>query len=194
MTEEKNNVPLNIYKKIELIKLSLLKKNIKKTGKNTFSKYDYYELSDILPFIVEECEKNNLFTKISFTQDIASLTIVNCDNPNETIEYTSPMEKITIKGCNEIQALGGVETYQRRYLYMAAFDIIENDLFDSIAGSKDNEPKTKITKEQTDKIDEIGIDKSAVCGFYKVNSIADLTSEQANFVIKRATNKQKEAV
>ena len=44
------------------------------------------------------------------------------------------MKDITIKGANEIQALGGVETYQRRYLYMMAFDIIESDMFDATAG------------------------------------------------------------
>lgn len=32
---------------------------------------------------------------------------------------------------------GGVETYQRRYLYMAAFDIIESDWFDAKSGKDD---------------------------------------------------------
>ena len=67
---------------------------------------------------------------------MATLRIVNVDKPEEFEEYTSPMRNLVLKGCNEIQALGGVETYSRRYLYMSAFDIIENDMFLKIKGNE----------------------------------------------------------
>jgi len=122
---------MNIYGKIQSAKERILKANLKKSGENKFAGFKYYELADILPTIIQICNELALFTSISFNQDIALLEIINVEKPDEKIQYCSPMKETTIKGCNEIQALGGVETYQRRYLYMSAFDIIENDMFDS---------------------------------------------------------------
>lgn len=126
--ESKNN----IYKKIQNVKEKLLKENIKKTGKNKFAGYTYYELADFIPYIIKFCNEELLFTSISFDNEIATLSIINVEDPNEIVSYTSPMRNLELKGCNEIQGLGGVETYSRRYLYMCAFDIIENDMFDAV--------------------------------------------------------------
>ena len=54
------------------------------------------------------------------------------------------MRDLELKGANAIQALGGVQTYLRRYLYMNAFDIVEADMFDSV----DFEKKKRAKKEK----------------------------------------------
>ena len=119
----------------EEIKEEIAKRQLPKTGKNTYSNYNYYQLEDIMPSIIELCNKYNLFTKPTFNKDEATLIIIDCDaiknnkTPIQTT-YNSPMKDIDMKGANAIQCLGGVETYQRRYLYMAAFDITEGDMFD----------------------------------------------------------------
>ena len=41
-----------------------------------------------------------------------------------------PIAELTLKGANAIQNVGGLTTYTRRYLYMIAFEIAENDEFD----------------------------------------------------------------
>lgn len=46
----------NIYQKIQKVKLELSQRNLKKTGQNTFSHFEYYQLEDILPSIIELCE------------------------------------------------------------------------------------------------------------------------------------------
>jgi hypothetical protein len=140
----------NIYKKLNKAKDMLLSCNMKKSGKNAFAKFEYYELSDILPHIVKVCKETNLATTISFDNENAILTLVNCDNPQETIAITSTMRELDLKGCNAIQALGGVETYQRRYLYMACFDIVENDLFDATSGKTTTTSNNKPAFEQRD--------------------------------------------
>ena len=127
---------MNIYEKIQEVKVRLLKANIKKSGVNKFAGYNYYELADFTPFIIDFCTELKLFTAISFDKELAKLTIVNSENPEERIEYTSPIEELELKGCNKIQALGGTETYSRRYLYMSAFDIIESDMFDGQNGKE----------------------------------------------------------
>lgn len=130
-----NVTGLNLYKKIQLVKEELAKRQLPKTGKNTYSNYNYYQLEDIMPSIIELCNKYNLFTKPTFTKEEASLIIIDCDAVGKDkapvqATYTSPMKDIEMKGANAVQCLGGVETYQRRYLYMAAFDITEGDMFD----------------------------------------------------------------
>lgn len=126
---------LNIYQKIQEIRIELSKK-AKKSGKNKFANYDYYELSDFLPMAIDLMKKNNLFHFISFDKEKATLTIVDCEKPDDKIIITSPMGTANLKGCHEIQNIGAVETYQRRYLYITAFELCENDALDSVTGKE----------------------------------------------------------
>lgn len=131
---------MNIYEKMQKAKVELQKKDLKKTGENKFSNYKYYELGDFMPAINEICEKIGLFTQVNFEPEFATLTIINTEKTDERLEYMSQMVKTTLKGCNEIQALGGIQTYQRRYLYMNAFEISENDYY--VDGQDNTENKT----------------------------------------------------
>lgn len=137
---------MNIYEKMNVAKLSILKTNLKKSGENKFAGFKYYELADILPTIIQVCNDLKLFTSISFREDVALLQIVNIEEPTEHLEYLSPMKELQLKGCNAIQALGGTETYQRRYLYMTAFDIIENDMFDAVVEEEEKTINATIEK------------------------------------------------
>lgn len=127
---------MNIYEKMQEAKVRLQKQDLKKTGFNKFSNYKYYELGDFMPAINEICKELKLFTQVNFDKEVATLTIIDVDKIEDKLEYCSEMVKTTLKGCNEIQALGGVQTYQRRYLYMNAFEISENDYY--IDGKEEN--------------------------------------------------------
>ena len=141
---------INIYQKMQAIKEELLEMNLKKSGLNKFANFSYYELSDFLPQIIKLCNKYNLFTQINFNKENGTLTIVNAENTDETISYITPTEELELKGCNKIQALGGIQTYLRRYLYMNAFDITENDLFDNIIGKNTSSNKSTSPAPQVD--------------------------------------------
>lgn len=145
---------MNIYQKIQAVKKELSERELKKSGENKFSGFKYYELGDFLPSIIELCAKYGLFTQITFTEDKGILNIVDCNaeviqegNPNEyrIVQYESPLKELELKGANAIQALGGAETYLRRYLYMNAFDIVEADMFDSAEFEKKKKAKTEKT-------------------------------------------------
>lgn len=123
---------MNIYEKMQEAKVLLLKKNITKTGVNKFSGYGYFELGDFMPPLIEILRELKLFTAVSFGEQEATLTIINAEKTDEKVTFSSPMREATIKGAHPIQNLGAVETYQRRYLYMMAFDIVDNDTVDSI--------------------------------------------------------------
>ena len=123
---------MNIYEKLQNAKVELQEMNIKKSGHNDFSNYDYFELKDFLPEINELFQKIKLCSIVSFNNEYATLEIVNSEKVDEKIVFTSPMKELNLKGANAIQSLGGVETYQRRYLYLVALEITENDVIDSL--------------------------------------------------------------
>lgn len=135
---------LNIYQKLQNARVEFLAMKVGKSGLNKFAKYKYFELSDILPPIIDIFARYKLCSIISFGQDLATMTIYNTEKPNESIVITSPMSSADLKACHAVQNLGAVETYQRRYLYMVALEIIENDALDATTGDK----KTRQTKEQ----------------------------------------------
>lgn len=181
---------MNIYEKVQLIKTEILKAGLKKTGLNEFSNFSYFELADFLPKIIELCEKNKVCTFVSFDNEKSTLVAVNSEKSDERIEITSPMRNLELKGCNDIQALGGVETYNRRYLYMSLFDITENDMFDSVAGTEKNEksksqelPKEeKMTIEQECWLKENGADFNKMLDYdkktYKTTYITKKTADK----------------
>jgi hypothetical protein len=121
----------NIGQKIQIIKKRLLESNLKKSGYNKFSNFKYYELQDFVPNIIRLCNDFGLLTVFDFTETEGTLKIIDIDDMNSKIEYRVPMTKPEIKGCNEVQNLGGSITYLKRYLFINAFDIIENDQFDA---------------------------------------------------------------
>ena len=139
---------MNLYEKLVEAKNRLLAMNIKKSGKNSFSNYDYYELSDFLPAIVKMEKELKFCCTISFGIEKAELLIVDMEDINGKTLVTSPMSTAELKGMHAIQNLGAVQTYLRRYLYMSAFEIVEHDAIDGADTSKkaDAKPATAAPK------------------------------------------------
>ena len=133
---------MNIYQKMQSAKVQLQELNLKKTGNNKFAGYTYFELTDFLPALNKIMEDIGLASCVSFTPETATLTIINSENPEEKLEYTSPMASANLKGAHEIQNLGASQTYERRYLYMAAFDIVESDALDATQNKPDARGET----------------------------------------------------
>lgn len=141
---------LNIYQKIILARKMFLDMNIKKSGKNMFAKFKYFELEDIVPPMTQICLELGLVGIVSFG-DCAVLTVINTDKPEERETFVSPMRQLSIISAegknkmNELQGLGSEQTYQRRYLYMMFLDIVENDVVDATIGM-DEEPMNESPK------------------------------------------------
>lgn len=131
---------VRIFAKLQKARQMFLQMNVKKSGKNTFAKYDYFELADIVPPKTEIFVQLGLCDIVTFSNEAAILTLYDTESPRHFITFTSPMRELDVKGANAIQSLGGVETYQRRYLYMMMLDIVESDMFDGTQGSPDTQP------------------------------------------------------
>lgn len=121
---------MNIYEKIAKARVAYAGMNIKKSGKNDYAGYAYYELCDILPAINKIGEDHGFLCEVSFTDTLATMTVRNTEKPEDVAIFTSPMSKASLKGCHEVQNLGAVETYIKRYLYQNAFEIVEADSLD----------------------------------------------------------------
>ncbi len=124
MTEEKKS-PLTLKQKLLNVRVELA--GVTQSGKNDHSHYSYFELSDFMPKINKLNAEYGIFSVISFDKEFAKLTLVNADNEQDEIIITSPMAGAKLPSCHEIQNLGAVESYQRRYLYMTAYEITEPD-------------------------------------------------------------------
>ncbi|MCC0652658.1 ERF family protein [Clostridioides sp. ES-S-0001-03] len=149
----------NIYIKLMDVRVKFSKLNLKKSGENKFANFKYFELADFLPQATELLEKAKLCPIVVFTNDYATLTLINGENPTEQIVFTSPMRDLQLKGSNELQALGGIETYQTRYLYIQLLNITENDSFDAVSGKDESKSNSNNTQQSKSTVDRILTDK-----------------------------------
>jgi len=138
---------MGVHKKLMEARIALQAAPLKKSGHNKFAGYLYFELGDFLPQINEIFYRNGLCGVISYTKDYADLTITDVDD-GTNIVISSPMVEANLKGAHAIQNLGAVETYQRRYLWMTAMEIVEHDALDSSPPVKEEKQAPIITPTQ----------------------------------------------
>jgi len=132
---------MNVYKKLQIARLLLQEKPLKKSGKNKFANYDYFELQDFLPTVQTIFGDTGLAAVFRCDADMASLTIYDSENPESNIVFTAPMAAAELKGCHPVQNLGASISYLRRYLYVNALEIVEHDALDATTGSPSVAPK-----------------------------------------------------
>lgn len=122
---------MNIFKKLQAVRVELHGMALKKTGKNNGKLF--FEMGDFLPAAIVLFDKHNLCGVCSFTPEFATLTIHSTDDDSAPIVITSPFGSCDLKAMHVVQNIGATETYQRRYLWMTALDIIEHDGIDATA-------------------------------------------------------------
>ena len=137
---------MKVCKKLVEVRNELQTMSLSKSGHNKFAGYKYFELGDFLPAIQNLFKKHGLCDVISFTQELATMVVYDVED-GSSVTFTSPMGSAQLKGCHEVQNIGAVETYQRRYLYVTALAIVEHDALDAVTGSQAVEVKPVEVKE-----------------------------------------------
>jgi len=136
---------MTVYKKLIDARNLLQTKQLTKSGHNKFAGYKYFELGDFLPAVQGIFKEVGLVDVISFDAELATMMLYDVDGSG-CVVFTSPMGSAALKGCHEVQNIGAVETYQRRYLYTTALAISEHDALDATMGDvepvKKAEPKS----------------------------------------------------
>jgi len=121
---------MTVHKKLMAARVALQGIELRKSGQNKFAGYSYFELGDFLPHIQKIFNNIGLCGVVSYNTEYATLCITDVED-GTVIVITSPMAEANLKGTHPIQNLGAVETYQRRYLWMTAMEIVEHDILDA---------------------------------------------------------------
>ena len=194
---------MKVYKKLIDARNLLQTTELSKSGFNKFAGYKYFELGDFLPSVQAIFKDVGLVDVISFSADVATMTIFDVED-GSSIVFTSPMGSAQLKGCHEVQNIGAVETYQRRYLYTTAMAIVESDALDATTAK--DEPKITLPKISAKEETPVGItpqqissinalieqtqsDVTRLCKFFEKPSIALLDRLQANQAIEMLQKK-----
>ena len=175
----------NIYQKLMNVRTNFHKLELKKSGHNKFANFKYFELGDFLVPATKLLNEEGLCPIVTFDNEAAKMVLVNTDNPSETIEFTSPMRDLELKGANSMQSLGGVETYQTRYLYIQLLNIVESDSFDAVSGKDDH-----ISEKQVKRLYVIAKGKdfneiSKILNENKFKKFADITKDKYEDICAR---------
>ena len=196
----------NLNSSIISIRVKLQNAKLKKSGKNKSAGFEYFELADFLPKLNElmlEEQVNDLF---NIDGEKATLTLIKGD---ERQVYSMPFvlfetpvfkrsnsngEVSEIKSMQDIQYLGALNTYYKRYLYLNAFGITDGDIIDAMDNSQEvkaeNKTERSATPYQVKKVKELVTDISKMLEYYKVEKVEDLTISQASEIIsKKGGNK-----
>jgi len=128
---------MNIYEKINKARVMYQELGVKMSGHNKYAGYQYYELSDITPQINVIAHTLGFTCEVSFSSEIATLTMKNTEKIEDVIIFTCPMSTASLKGCHEVQNLGAVITYIKRYLYQNCFEIVEADSLNAMHNPND---------------------------------------------------------
>lgn len=166
------------------IRVKLQNAKLKKSGKNKFAGFDYFELADFLPKLNELMLEEKVNDRFYIKDDYATLELQKGEEINT---YTMPFvlfetpvnvkqnqttgEIREVKSMQDIQYLGALNTYYKRYLYLNAFGITDGDVIDSM---DNNEIDKKDSIDYRQKLiaycNEKNIDMNEIAKTYKLNA------------------------
>jgi hypothetical protein len=128
---------MSVYKKLQKARVLLNASSIKKSGKNKFAGYDYFELGDFIPTVNEIFDNVGLCGVVNFGEQ-ATLTVYDTDGDGQ-VTFSSPLVFAENAKGQAIQSLGSTHTYFRRYLWLLALELTEHDSIDSLP--QEDKPK-----------------------------------------------------
>lgn len=120
---------MTVYKKLQTARHKLAASGIKQSGKNTFHGWTYWQLEDFIPSIHRIFDEVGLCGVVTFG-DTATLTIYDSDGGESTV-FSIPIVSAESNKGQSIQVLGSTVSYLRRYLWLLAMEISEDDTIDN---------------------------------------------------------------
>ncbi len=205
------------------IRVKLQNAKLKKTGNNSFAGFDYFELSDFLPKLNELMLEEGVNDLLTIETDlnetmVAKLTLIKGD---ETQDYRMPFKifdtpltfkkdkkgeymkdregnYIQVPSMQDIQYLGALNTYYKRYLYLNAFGITDGDVIDAmdntnIENKRKSKSDLKISEKQFEILSKVytGENLKKLLESNKLDKLEDMSMEKASLLIKSLMEKNK---
>lgn len=190
------NKELNLNESIIKIRVKLQNSKIKKSGKNKFAGFEYYELGDFLPKLNELMLEENINDLFTIENDEVKLILMKGEEKQEYKMpfkiFETPLTKDGKQSMQDIQYLGALNTYYKRYLYLNAFGITDGEVIDSMNSEEIKKPikqETKeilITEKQIELIKELDQERvKKALEYFEKENIEDLTLVQASQLIAK---------
>lgn len=197
---------MNLNETIIKIRVELQNSKIKKSGKNRFAGFEYFELADFLPKLNELMLEYKVNDRYTIDNDLAKLELIKGEERQEYtmpfVIFPTPLNKNGTPSMQDIQYLGALNTYYKRYLYLNAFGITDGEVIDSMDSANLQKGITikasgnveKRTLELLSKMNELELDTNSdheeILKYYKVESNQDMTLEQLEDCIKTLEKKK----
>lgn len=126
-----NNNERSLIEDLIDIKLELTKSSLKKSGKNSYQNFEYFELADFMPTVLKLLAAKKIFIKfdIKTLEDSNEYAVLTAMRGMEKVVQVLPTAEPS--GNNPIQQAGSKFTYMRRYSYLTFFDLCEADTVDN---------------------------------------------------------------
>lgn len=223
----------SVEKKLSRARAILASKTLKKSGVNKQKYQDkrtgewkeigfsYFELSDFLPDTLKifdeiglcgifsinpehiEVERYGDTEKHISYPEVAELKVSNADNKDDYIVFREPTANVEMR--TAIQSLGAKKTYLRRYLWIDAMEIAENDIVDAqqldaeeekSANKKQKEPQKKQEapkqtapkkKQDMSDVSKMAVEMTRLVGELKKINV-DIHNEAVSDYIKQKAN------
>jgi hypothetical protein len=121
----------NALKKLQEARLHIFNSDLKKAGRNDYSKFDYFTPEQVERLVDNACSKTNTIVLCNLKADeyglFQTLKFIDMDS-GEEIDFEMRTKHGTITATNEAQQMGGTDTYSERYIKMKVFQIKDNNL------------------------------------------------------------------
>lgn len=185
------NMNKSLNESIIDIRVKLQKAKLKKSGKNDFAKFDYFELADFLPKLNELMQEEKINDRFYIKDDYAILELIKGDERQEYkipfTQFETPLNKQGQPSMQEIQYFGALNTYYKRYLYLNCWGITDGEVIDRMNNedlAAEPRKEKKASPGQVSVLNKLSEeDKEKVYTKYNVNSIEELSIKQASEII-----------
>ena len=178
--------------KLQLMRCKVLEANPRKTGYNPYGKFNYFKLNDFLPIANQIMKEMGMWSEFSIRMvgDVEYAVLNICDT-NQQITFMLPTAEAN-NSQNPIQNAGSKNTYMKRYCWMNALELEEDDTVDAATGSPEDKKVNLATKFQVDKLSQYKdklINEFKALNVKSVNDLKQLTVEQASSLLEKLEEK-----
>ena len=118
--------------------------------------------------------------------NIYTMPFIMFETPTNRREDKSTGEVYDVKSMQDIQYLGALNTYYKRYLYLNAFGITDGEVIDSMNNDEiiPKKREMKATESQLNLINKLDINiKNKIIDKYKITKLEELNIKQASEII-----------
>lgn len=196
------------------IRVELQKLNIKQSGHNDYSGFKYYKLSDFLPQLNKLMLEEKVNDRFYIENDYAVLELIKDKEVNKYtipfVMFNTPMtykkdkngnyltnkttgEYIQVPSMQDIQYLGALNTYYRRYLYLNAFGIDDGDSvnIDSIDNREIVKNEQLASKKQIELLEKYyqGDNLTKLLEQNNISELKDMPMKKASAIISELMKK-----